>query len=86
MLLYSSPNRIPAAGGMTQESPRESQPELQQLVPGIAFDHAFDDAIDLGGVLERGEQCGAREVLRGAAHERLARIAQLPGAQNERLP
>src|SRR5712691_11265892 len=56
-------------------SARESQPKLQQLIPGIAFDDPLDDAIDFGCVLERGEQCRARELLRCAAYERLSRAA-----------
>src|SRR5258708_34086828 len=66
---------ISAVEGKTKKSAAESQPKLQQHVPGVAFDDALDDAIDLGGVLERGEQCRARELLRGTAYERLSRSA-----------
>src|SRR5882762_4839091 len=72
---YNLPDRIPAFAGTTRRSTREPQPELQQLIPCIAFDDPLDDAIDSGGALERRQERRTREFLRGAADEGLSRVA-----------
>src|SRR5882762_1300030 len=57
------------------QSTRESQPKLQQFIPSVAFDDAFDDAIDFRRTLQRRQERRAGELLCGAAHEGLSRIA-----------